>query len=69
MQSRLFCAKEQNKSDKQHYHLALLLSGYKAMLHHNILIQLKTDWIQYCRGSVYFVDNRYCMIYEVIRSQ
>jgi hypothetical protein len=59
-----FCAREQNKSDKQHYHLALLLSGHKAMLPHNILTQLKTDWIQHCQGSVYFVDKPYYVIYR-----
>lgn len=59
-----FCAREQNKSDKQHYHLALLLSGHKAMLPHNILTQLQTDWIQHCQGSVYFVDKPYYMIHR-----
>jgi len=59
-----FCAREQNKSDKQHYHLALLLSGHKAMLPHKILTQLKNDWIQHCQGSVYFVDKPYYVIYR-----
>ncbi|WP_019029661.1 YagK/YfjJ domain-containing protein [Colwellia piezophila] len=59
-----FCAREQNKSEKQHYHLVLLLSGHKAMLPHNILIQLQADWAQHCQGSVYFVDKPYYMIHR-----
>lgn len=59
-----FCAREQNKSDKQHYHLALLLSGHKAMLPHNILIQLQAEWAQHCQGSAYFVDKPYYMIHR-----
>ncbi|PCI54525.1 MAG: hypothetical protein COB45_08170 [Gammaproteobacteria bacterium] len=65
-----FCAREQTKAYepdkpyKQHYHLVLLLSGHKAMLPHNILIQLQADWAQHCQGSVYFVDKPYYMIHR-----
>ncbi len=54
-----FCAREQNKSDKQHYHLALMLSGHKIQHSDKLLTSIKIEWEHYCHGTVNLVENPY----------
>lgn len=57
-----FCAREQGSSDKQHYHLALMLSGHKIRAADNLLSIIQADWSSHCQGSAHFVSNPYYMM-------
>jgi len=58
------CAREQHKSDKQHYHLALLLSGHKIQYSDKLLKQIKTEWELHSQGTAYLVDSPYYMMHR-----
>jgi hypothetical protein len=47
-----FCAREQNTSDKEHYHLALMLSGHKINYPDKLLNQLKLAWEAHSKGEI-----------------
>ncbi|WP_434930704.1 YagK/YfjJ domain-containing protein [Shewanella sp. HL-SH5] len=49
------CAREQHQSYKQHYHLALMLSGHKIQHPKKLLSLLQSDW-EKLGGSVALVD-------------
>lgn len=53
------CAREQNSSDKEHYHLALFISGHK--LQHPEALQKKISerWQRETQGSCYLVRHPY----------
>ncbi|WP_448247581.1 YagK/YfjJ domain-containing protein [Thalassotalea agariperforans] len=52
-----FFAREQNSSDKQHYHLALFFSGHKVNHPSVISNEIKNNWKSHCAGSIHFVEN------------
>ncbi len=52
-----FFAREQNTSDKQHYHLAFFFSGHKVNNAYKIEQTIKNEWLVHCEGTVHFVNN------------
>jgi hypothetical protein len=54
-----FCAREQTISKKEHYHLALLLSGHKVNYPDSILKQVGQRWEDETQGTRSFVDNSF----------
>jgi hypothetical protein len=52
-----FFAREQNTSDKQHYHLALFFSGHKVNNAYKIEQTIKDEWLVHCGGTVHFVKK------------
>lgn len=59
-----FCAREQNTSDKEHYHLVLMLSGHKINYPDKLLNQLKLAWEVYSKGVMKMVDNPFYIMYR-----
>lgn len=59
-----FCAREQNTSDKEHYHLALMLSGHKINYPDKLLNQLKLAWEAHSKGVAKMVDNPFYMMFR-----
>ncbi len=56
------CAREQSTSDKEHYHLELLLDGNKINYHSKLQSTIKALWETQTQGSVAFVDNPFCIV-------
>lgn len=56
------CAREQNTSEIEHYHVELMLSGHKINHSHKLLRLVKTMWVQHSKGTVSFVDNPFCIV-------
>ncbi|MEM6190680.1 YagK/YfjJ domain-containing protein [Shewanella scandinavica] len=50
------CAREQNTSEVEHYHVELMLSGHKINHSEKLLSQAKSMWEQHSKGTVSFVD-------------
>ena len=57
-----YYTREKNKSDKQHYHLALFFSGHQVNSPHNISQEIKKNWIAHSQGSIHFVEKPFYMI-------
>ncbi|MGL5360604.1 MAG: YagK/YfjJ domain-containing protein, partial [Shewanella sp.] len=58
------CAREQDSSDREHYHLAIMVSGHKVNHSTKLLALAKTLWESHTQGTVAFVDNPFCMVYR-----
>ena len=56
--------RERNSSEKQHYHLAFLLSGHKAHHSSSITANIKKDWEEQQLGIASYVENPFYMIYR-----
>ncbi|QSX37564.1 YagK/YfjJ domain-containing protein [Shewanella sedimentimangrovi] len=56
------CAREQNTSDKEHYHLAIMLSGHKIRHPGQLLKLVQSLWSSHSGGTASMVDNPYCLI-------
>ncbi len=56
--------REQNTSNKQHYHLALFLHGEKINHPSKLLRKLSVAWKEYCNGSIALVENSYYMMHR-----
>jgi hypothetical protein len=59
-----FCAREQNTSHKQHYHLALMLSGHMIQHSEKLLTQLKSAWEECNAGTATFVERPFYIMYR-----
>ncbi|MEI6858656.1 MAG: inovirus-type Gp2 protein [Shewanella sp.] len=58
------CAREQNTSDIEHYHLELMLSGHRVKHSSRLLTLVKAMWEMYANGTVSFVDNPFCIVHR-----
>lgn len=58
------CAREQSYSEKEHYHVEIMLSGYKINFSEKLLSIIKVMWMQFTDGTVSFVDNPFCMVWR-----
>ncbi|UML94180.1 YagK/YfjJ domain-containing protein [Shewanella xiamenensis] len=56
------CAREQNTSEVEHYHVELMLSGHKINHSEKLLLLAKSMWEQHSKGTVSFVDNPFCIV-------
>jgi hypothetical protein len=56
------CAREQNTSEVEHYHVELMLSGHKINHSEKLLSLAKTMWEQHSKGTVSLVDNPFCIV-------
>lgn len=57
-----YFTREQNTSDKQHYHLALFFSGHQVNSPHNISQEIQKNWIAHSQGSIHFVEKSFYMV-------
>jgi cellobiose-specific phosphotransferase system component IIB len=57
-----YFAREQNTSNKQHYHLALFFSGHQVNSPHNISQEIQKNWIAHSQGSIHFVEKPFYMV-------
>ncbi|WP_227006552.1 YagK/YfjJ domain-containing protein [Shewanella donghaensis] len=58
------CAREQETSEREHYHLELMLSAHKVNYSDRILSLVKAMWEMHANGTVAFVDNPYCIAHR-----
>ncbi|QQX79999.1 inovirus-type Gp2 protein [Shewanella sp. KX20019] len=58
------CAREQETSDLEHYHLELMLSAHKINHSNRILSLVKAMWEMHANGTVSFVDNPFCIVHR-----
>jgi hypothetical protein len=58
------CAREQDTSELEHYHLELMLSAHKINHSNRILSLIKAMWKMHTAGKVAYVDNPYCIVYR-----
>ncbi len=58
------CAREQNTSDREHYHLALMLSAHKIKHSERLQSLIKAMWEKHSGGTVAKVDNPYCIVFR-----
>lgn len=58
------CAREQNASEIEHYHLEVMLSAHKIAHSHRLQSLIKTMWEMHANGTVSFVENPYCIAYR-----
>ncbi|AZG71752.1 YagK/YfjJ domain-containing protein [Shewanella livingstonensis] len=58
------CAREQNTSDTEHYHLEIMLSAHKIKHSSKLLKLIKAKWAIHANGTVSFVDNPFCIIFR-----
>ncbi|MDD2342337.1 MAG: inovirus-type Gp2 protein [Tolumonas sp.] len=56
------CAREQNSSEKEHYHIEVMLSGHKINFSGKLLSIVKVMWGKSTGGTVSFVDNPFCLV-------
>lgn len=61
------CAREQNSSSREHYHLALLLSRHKIKHPDSLLKLIKHHWLQFDGGSIHIPKNCYYMLIRGIK--
>ncbi len=58
------CAREQNTSNIEHYHLEFMLSAHKINHSYRLLSLVKAMWEMHINGTVSFVDNPFCIVYR-----
>ncbi|MCL1095907.1 YagK/YfjJ domain-containing protein [Shewanella kaireitica] len=58
------CAREQETSEREHYHLELMLSAHKVNYSDRILSLVKAMWKMHTTGTVAYVDNPFCIVYR-----
>ncbi|MGL4613053.1 MAG: YagK/YfjJ domain-containing protein [Shewanella sp.] len=56
------CAREQDTSDREHYHLAIMVSGHRVNHHSKLLAMAESLWKRLTNGTVASVDNPYCKV-------
>lgn len=54
---KYFCTREQNKSNKEHYHLAVFLSGHKVNHPSSLQKHISKLWISRSKGSTKYVKH------------
>ncbi len=60
----LICAREQKTSNKEHYHLAIFLSGHEIRHSTGLVESLRNDWNAISGGSMHIPENCYCNVYR-----
>ncbi|MGI1946363.1 YagK/YfjJ domain-containing protein [Shewanella glacialipiscicola] len=58
------CAREQDTSELEHYHLELMISAHKTNYPERILSLVKAMWEMHTSGTVAYVDNPFCIVYR-----
>ncbi|MCH1926393.1 inovirus Gp2 family protein [Shewanella sp. C32] len=58
------CAREQETSNREHYHVELMLSGHKIRHAHKLLSLLGIAWNQYSGGHTAQVPRPFCLVYR-----
>lgn len=58
------CAREQETSDREHYHLEIMLSAHKVKHSERLLSITEAMWKMHSGGTVAKVDNPYCIVYR-----
>lgn len=58
------CAREQNTSEIEHYHLEVMLSAHKIKHSYRLQSLIKAMWEMHANGTVSFVENPYCITYR-----
>lgn len=58
------CAREQETSELEHYHLEIMLSAHEINHSDRILSLIRAMWEMHSNGTVAYVDNPFCIVYR-----